>query len=183
MQHTRHLTGTVRDVVLLRMPKSPRNPKRSSLKAAAKKMPNKPNESARKVTRKRAPTRLVKGVVDADVIDALLPNETQEKKRKFGGPQERTGRKPNKLREYLAFEAELQVPRLRKGIEKIKHAAKRQLARQRYVDLCLKYGVGTTVTQTRTDGSDINPPGTLSPNEMVLGIMKLLGKDPNEDGA
>lgn len=94
-----------------------------------------------------------------------------------------TGRPPNELRAGFRqkLPAELralqrQVKKLEKLLaesENVYHIERLINARARVVEFLAKYGVGTTVTETDTEGQDV------APRHFTLGIGQLSGDSDN----
>ncbi len=59
------------------------------------------------------------------------------------------GRPRSAVRDMLLHELMEQIPKLKREIGK-----KGKVSRKEYADLCAKYGLGTTVTETDTEGRD-----------------------------
>ena len=71
--------------------------------------------------------------------------------RRGHGLKGRSGRTRKEVREFLVREFMAQIPLLKAEVSKGK------LSRKEYTDMCAKYGLGTTITETDTEGNDVPP--------------------------
>jgi hypothetical protein len=62
------------------------------------------------------------------------------------------GRPRKAVRDMLLHEFVEQIPKLKREIGK-----KGKITRKEYADLCAKYGLGTTITETDAEGNDVIP--------------------------
>jgi hypothetical protein len=69
--------------------------------------------------------------------------------RRGHGLKGRSGRPRNEVREMLIVEFLAQLPKLKRDVES------GALDRLRFAEMCAKYGLGTTITETDTEGNDV----------------------------
>jgi hypothetical protein len=73
------------------------------------------------------------------------------------------GRTRKVVRDMLVAEFAAQMPLLKGEVTRGK------LSRKEYADLCAKYGLGTTITETDTEGNDVPRPVFYLPENGRLG--------------
>ena len=78
-----------------------------------------------------------------------------------------SGRPRKEARDMLLREFLEQVPQLKKKIGK-----KGKITRKEFAELCAKYGLGTTNTETNSEGDDA--PGRLTPDERRALLLREL---------
>jgi hypothetical protein len=86
----------------------------------------------------------------------------------IGGKKGRSGRPRNEVRDLLVKEFAAQIPQLKRDVKSGK------LDRIRFAEMCAKYGLGTTITETDTEGNDVTRPGQLTPDEQRAAILRVL---------
>lgn len=88
---------------------------------------------------------------------------------KRGGTNPGGGRPRSKVRNMLVEEFAAQIPQLKRDLEDGK------LTRLEFANLCAKYGLGTTVTETDAEGNDV-PRGRLTPEERRVALLREIGQ-------
>jgi hypothetical protein len=89
-----------------------------------------------------------------------------------GNPKRNGGRPPSVIREKLRGSFDKRV----KVLEQIADGklAASVADRLKAIDLLAKYGLGTTVTETDTEGNDAPRPGVLTPDERRAALIREL---------
>lgn len=89
----------------------------------------------------------------------------------IGGVKGRSGRPRKAVRDMLVDEFAAQLPQLKREVTQGK------LERIKFAELCAKYGMGTTITETDADGNDVPRPGVLSPDERRAALIRELSRN------
>jgi hypothetical protein len=99
----------------------------------------------------------------------MMPGRFGGSLRRGGGNPKRNGGRPrNEVRAMLVNEFVAQLPQLKREVKAGK------LDRIRFAEMCAKYGLGTTITETDTEGNDVTRPGQLTPDEQRAAILRVL---------
>jgi hypothetical protein len=91
--------------------------------------------------------------------------------RRGHGVKGRSGRPRKAVRDMLIAEFEAQIPLLKREVTQGK------LERVKFAELCAKYGMGTTITETDTEGDDVPRPGILAPDERRAALIRELSRN------
>jgi hypothetical protein len=110
----------------------------------------------------------------SDTNPVIIPDWMPGKfggKLKRGGTNPGAGRPRSEVRAMLVKEFVAQLPQLKRDVKAGK------LDRLKFAEMCAKYGLGTTVTETDTEGNDAPRPGILSPDERRAALIRELSQN------
>lgn len=88
---------------------------------------------------------------------AFMPGRNGGRLRRGGGAPPGPGRPRKEVRNLLLAEFLEQLPKLKSEIGK-----PGKITRKEFADLCAKYGLGTTITETDTEGNDAERPQVIA---------------------